>query len=165
MMRPMPSARLLLSLLLLFALIAPAPACSGGASSSIPSAGAMPAGASFEGVWYSEQFEQMYLRRVGDTIRGIYTYKYGGTLEGDINGDLLTFKWIEPGETSSATRTRKGQGYFKLSTDDNGNFVLKGRWGYEDDRTNGGVWDAMYTRALDPSDPKTLETWREANVR
>lgn len=139
--------------------------CSGGAETKMPDPKPMPAGASFSGVWYSQQFEHMYLRQIGDSVRGIYTYKYGGTLEGKINGNMLVFDWIDPGDTTSATRTRKGKGYFTLSIDSEGNSVVKGRWGYDDDRANGGLWEAIYQRQIEGEDPRTLEEWRETEVR
>ena len=57
-----------------------------GAKPQVPDPGPLPAGQSWSGVWYSTQFEHMYLRQTGDEIRGIYTYKYGGTMEGKANG-------------------------------------------------------------------------------
>ena len=139
--------------------------CASTPEHTLPQAQAMPAGAAYTGVWYSPQFDIMYLRQIGDSVRGIYTYKYGGTLEGKINGNMLVFDWIDPGDTATATRTRKGKGYLQLVTDDQGNFTLKGRWGYEDQLANGGVWEATYQREIDGEDPRNLEQWRAQEVR
>ncbi len=131
----------------------------------IPPAEPMPDGGSFEGVWYSPQFEQMYLRQNGDAVSGIYTYKYGGTIEGKVEGDLLVFRWIDPGQPEKARRTLKGSGYFKMGRDENDNLTLVGSWGYNDDYFGGGPWEAQFIRELDASDPENIEEFREQNVR
>jgi hypothetical protein len=138
--------------------------CGGAASAEIPAAGPLPEGARYSGVWYSPEFDQMYLRQIGDDVRGVYAHGYGGTIEGKIEGDLLVFKWIEPGDRKTATPTQKGMGYFKLSQGEEG-LVLKGKWGYDDSPVNGGVWTAERTREMDEGDPKTLEEYREKNVK
>lgn len=132
---------------------------------TIPEPASMPSGASFTGVWYSPQFEQMYLRQSGKTVRGIYTYKYGGTLEGEVSGNLLVFKWIDPGDSSQARRTFKGSGFLQLKPGAEDGFVLKGSWGYNDDAHGGGPWEAQYIRELDESDPKNIEEFRSSQVR
>jgi subtilisin family serine protease len=138
--------------------------CGGAATSDVPPPGALPDGARFSGVWYSPQFEQMYLRQIGDEVRGVFEHGYGGTIEGKIQGDLLVFKWIEPGDRAKAKRTQKGRGYFKIIKGPEG-WLLDGKWGYEESAVNGGIWTAERTRDMDDSDPKTLEEYREKNVR
>ena len=139
--------------------------CSGASESKLPAPKPMPSGVSFAGKWYSTQFEHMYLRQVGDSVRGIYTYKYGGTLEGKVNGNLLVFDWIDPGETKYATRTRKGKGYFQLTTDKNGNAIIVGKWGYNKSHQDGGIWKAEWVRDMDSDDPRSLKEWRDKEVR
>lgn len=150
---------------ILFCAVCALSACSGSSEQEIPAAKPLAGGASFNGVWHSTQFEKMYVRQVGDSVRGIYTYKYGGTFEGRLDGDLLVFKWIDPGDAETAVRTRKGMGYFKISTDSNGNPILKGKWGYNESHSNGGVWNAEYVRESDSDDPRNLKEWRKDNVR
>lgn len=133
-------------------------------TSPIPEPGTMPAGVSLSGVWYSSQFEQMYIRQVGSEIRGIYTYKYGGTVEGEVKGNLITFKWIDPGDSDSARRTFKGEGYWQVVKEGDRVF-LKGKWWYEDNPDKGGPWDAEHIRDIESSDPKSLEEFRERTVR
>jgi hypothetical protein len=145
-------------------LVALAAGCGTSVSSEIPAQGPMPEGGRFSGVWYSPQFEQMFLRQVGEDVRGVFEHGYGGTLEGKIQGDLLVFKWIEPGDRNTATRTQKGQGYFKLVQGENG-WELKGKWGYDESASNGGLWGAERIRDMDEGDPKTLEEYREKNVK
>lgn len=131
----------------------------------VPAASQMPSGAKFQGVWFSEQFQHMYLRQVGDSVRGIYTYKYGGTLEGKISGNLLLFNWLDPGDKDAAVRTQHGQGYLQIVETEGGGYALKGRWGYNDDRRDGGIWNAEFVREVDGDDPRNLKEWRELEVR
>jgi len=130
----------------------------------IPEPQSLPGGAKFAGVWYSSQFDQMYIRQTGDTINGIYTYKYGGTLEGKVSGNLLMFDWIDPGDQDRARRTFKGKGYLQLVKEGDRLF-LRGRWGYNDSATDGGPWEAEYIRELEDEDPRNLKDFRDSSVR
>lgn len=136
-------------------------AMSCGPKAKLPDPQPLPAGQSWAGVWYSTQFEHMYLRQTGDEVRGIYTYKYGGTLEGTANGNLLTFTWIDPGDKTEARRSVKGKGWLQM-TREGDLIVLKGEWGYNDARTGGGVWEAEYVRTMDEADPRSLEDWKKS---
>lgn len=155
--------RVFLSALLLAVMSLSLSSCKSGPQ--LPEPKSMPAGASFEGVWYSQQFEQMFLRQSGDTVRGIYTYKYGGTIEGKVTGNLLVFKWIDPGDQTEARRTLKGSGYLQLVQGDEGRVFIKGRWGYNDSHHDGGPWEAEYIRELDAGDPRDLEDFRSTQIR
>lgn len=139
--------------------------CGGAKVAEVPTPGPSVEGATFGGVWYSQQFDQMYLRQIGEDVRGIYTHNYGGTLEGKIQGDMMVFKWIEPGDRTSAKRTHKGNGYFRIQRLDDGGLKLEGRWGYEDSASNGGIWSAERIREMDEGDPRNLEEFREKYVR
>ncbi len=135
------------------------------AGPTVPEPASLPAGVgSLSGVWYSPQFEQMYIRQIGDEVRGIYTYKYGGTFEGKIVGNLIKFKWIDPGDPDVARRTFKGEGYWQVVKEGDRIF-LKGAWGYNDDVMAGGPWEAEYIRELEDSDPSTVEEYRDNEVR
>jgi len=94
----------------------------GNKGQTIPDPGPLPSGADFAGVWYSPQFEHMYLRQTGNKVEGVYTYESGGTLEGTVDGNLLKFSWTDPGSKETATRTMKGRGYFRMVKEDD---VLK----------------------------------------
>ncbi len=131
---------------------------------TIPEPQSMPTGVKLSGVWFSPQFEQMYIRQVGDEVRGVYTYKYGGTFEGKITGNLIKFKWLEPGDASTARRTFQGEGYWQVSKDGDRIF-LKGKWGYNDDALGGGPWEAEHVRDLEDGDPRTIEDYRKDGVR
>ena len=97
-------------MILLFVLTA-----SCGTKTQLPDAQPLPAGQSWAGVWYSTQFEHMYLRQTGDDVNGIYTYKFGGTLEGKANGNLMTFTWLDPGDKGEARRAIKGKGWLQMN--------------------------------------------------
>lgn len=145
---------------LLFLIVSALLIASCGPSTKVPDPQPLPAGQTWAGVWYSQQFEHMYLRQTGDDVRGIYTYKDGGTLEGKMNGNLLTFTWIDPGSKTEARRTIQGQGYLTMQREGD-DVTLRGEWGYNDDRGGAGVWTAEFVRAMDAEDPRTLEEWRE----
>ena len=130
-----------------------------GPKAKLPDAQPLPAGQSWAGVWYSSQFEHMYLRQVGEEVHGIYTYKFGGTIDGKANGNLLTFTWIEPGDKTEARRDVTGKGWLAMNRD--GDLIkIKGEWGYNDEMTGGGVWDAEFVRTMDATDPRTLDDWK-----
>ena len=134
------------------------------ANPGLPKPEALPAGTNFGGVWYSSQFEHMYLRQTGDDVRGIYAYKNGGTLEGVANGNLLNFTWIDPGDKESATRSIIGKGYLQLVKEGD-KVVLRGEWGYGESMQGGGPWEAEWVRDMDPEDPRSLEELRDRGVQ
>lgn len=131
----------------------------------LPPPQALPASVSFDGMWHSPQFDRMYVRREGDMVRGIYTNKFGGTFEGKLEGHIIRFTWIDPGDKMQARRTFQGKGYFLVTVDADGNSKLSGEWGYDEDMRGGGIWEATWMRALDKADPKTLDEYREREVR
>ena len=129
-------------------------ACSSG--ESVPDPQPMPQGMSFSGMWYSPQFEHLYLRQDGDRVEGVYGHRRGGTLEGRVEGNLLLFSWDEPGDRTAAVRGASGQGYFQLRFDGQ-EPELVGQWGYEEARVGGGQWTAELIREVRDSDPSTIE--------
>ncbi len=128
----------------------------------VPSADAMPEGASYSGLWYSEQFEHMYLFQDGDRVEGVYAYGGGGTLEGEVDGNLLLFSWDEPRTGEAVQQSMSGQGFFLLERrgDD---LELVGQWGYNDNRSGAGPWEAEFVRELEEDDPETIEELREVH--
>lgn len=123
---------------------------------TIPSSQPLSAQLQFEGVWYSPQFEHMFLRRQGDKVVGVYAYENGGRLEGTVDGNLLKFEWEDPGSKQHAQRGMSGHGYLQLVRKD-GEPRLVGEWGYNADRTGGGPWNAEWIRKIESKDPETLE--------
>jgi len=153
--------RLVISLLSLLLLGLMLGACS--TAAPMPQAQPMPAGQDFTGVWYSPQFEHMNLRQTGDRVAGVYTYRTGGRIEGTVDGNILTFTWVEPGDKQRARRSMKGGGYLQLveSSDENHDYELRGEWGYNEDMQGGGPWEAHWVRNLLPEDPLTLKNLQE----
>lgn len=125
----------------------------------LPDPGSRPGGVDFAGLWYSPQFEHMYLRQDGDEVTGIYTYQTGGRLTGTVEGDLLTFEWNEPGSKETAVRQMSGHGFLQIDRR-NGEIKLVGEWGYREDYRGAGPWEAEYVRALEADDPTTLDDLR-----
>ena len=114
----------------------------------------MPAGVTYAGKWYSPQYEDMVLEQKGDVVTGTFTYRTGGTLEGKLEGHVLSFEWVQPGDMEEARREVKGSGYFYI-TDDGEKLV--GEWGYGTERQGGGAWTAdrisqKLERAVDPEE-------------
>lgn len=135
--------------------------CKAGQGESIPDPAPTPSGASFEGLWYSPQFEHMYLRQEGDRVEGVYTYQSGGRLEGKIEDNLLIFEWSDAGSKKRATRSMQGHGYLQLVRRSDA-LKLVGEWGYESDHAGAGPWTATYIRKLESDDPETVQDALEA---
>lgn len=144
--RRMYAALVSVTIVLLAALLA---GCSG--SPDVPDSEAMPGDYDFEGVWYSEQFEHMYLQQDGDQIEGVYAYRDGGRLEGEVDGNLLVFEWEEPGDKERARRSLEGRGYLQL-VEEGGEPRLEGEWGYNEQVTGAGPWEAEFVREFDPDE-------------
>lgn len=104
-------------------------------------------GVNLSGQWYSPQYEKMILEHRGDTVRGEFSYKSGGVLEGTLQGNVLYFTWEQPGDFAVARRDVGGKGYFIFSPDGT---TFTGRWGYEEELDSGGAWDGE--RVIDDSD-------------
>lgn len=128
-------------------------------TSGIPSAGTMPEGMTFAGLWYSDQYEHMYLTQTGNRVEGVYAYGEGGTIEGEVTGNLLVFEWVEPGSREHVRRTRRGKGYLQMMPDGE-TYKLVGEWGYNEEHRGGGPWTADFIRPEENEDPRTLEALR-----
>ena len=98
----------------------------------------MPRGISYTGSWYSPQFEDMVLKQGRGQVKGTFSYKNGGTLEGQLDGNILKFEWSQESDFSKAVRGSSGMGYFVMSDDGK---KLRGEWGYGDEMTGGGAWN------------------------
>src|SRR5215831_12053517 len=93
-------------------------ACSGpGAKGPNIKAGDMPAGESWSGVYFNENFGMLHLDEQGDNIVGAWRRKDGskwGEMNGAKNGNLLHYTWTEytVGQPNVPAFTSKGKGYF-----------------------------------------------------
>lgn len=143
-------------------LVAAQAGCSGSKAQKVPDPEPMPEGANFEGVWFSPQFKHMYLRQSGQEVKGVYTYKTGGRLVGEVEGNLLKFKWQDPGAKEKAQRTMEGHGYLQI-VQKKGETKLEGEWGYGEDFMGAGPWTAEYIREVKSSDPSGLDELEDSN--
>jgi hypothetical protein len=125
----------------------------GGAQTHVIQVGAMPAGASFTGVWFSPQYGEMHIEQNGSSAIGRYTKdERSGRLQGSVEGDVLRFEWTESRELIVGRPVEtKGHGYFKIvrhEEDDTWN--LDGRWGTDASEHNGGPWTAVKSKTRRP---------------
>ena len=124
----------------------------GGNSADI-SAGTMPQGGSFTGVYHSPQYGEMDLIQTGDSVIGEYKKdERSGKINGSVEGDLMRFEWVEQKAMISNRPTEtRGRGYFRYLIDSaTGDHVLKGEWGVGDNETGGGPWNAWKSKQSQP---------------
>ena len=109
-------------------------ACS--TTSNIPTR-EMPANASFTGLWYSDEFGEMKITVNPDnTVHGTFDY-HDGEIDGRVQGGVMIFDWIQPGDFQHARREVRGKGYLVISND---GMEMSGKWGYKDNYEGGGKW-------------------------
>jgi hypothetical protein len=154
MLRPtMPTstpAVLVLSALLSLAIV---PGCGGdGVRHANVSAGAMPDGQSFTGVWHSPQYGEMQVVQTGAHVVGEYTRdERRGRIQGTAQGDLFRFEWQEERELiRGRPTTTRGHGYFQFQIGGDGDAYIVGEWGHDDNETGGGPWRAARDRRRQP---------------
>jgi hypothetical protein len=127
-------------------------AACGGGNADIK-AGPMPAEGSFTGVYFSPQYGEMHMVQNGSAVVGKYKQEErSGSIQGEAEGDLLRFVWTEhKAMVANRPQDARGHGYFRYMVDPaNGDHVLKGRWGLDDDDSKGGEWNAYKSRKLEP---------------
>ena len=127
-------------------------ACGGGSSARV-SAGPMPEGGTFTGVYHSPQYGDMNLIQNGSAVVGDYKQEMrSGKIQGEAEGDVLRFEWVESKAMigNRPTETR-GHGYFKYKIDaGNGDHVLAGEWGLGESNSGGGPWNAYKQKNKEP---------------
>ena len=100
-------------------------------------------GANLSGGYDCLQFGYMRLRQTGNRVRGTYEglRKNGdnGTVTGKIEGDVVWLEWVQPGNIEEAILPKRGKGWWRISQR---GASLKGQWGYDDSKDNGGQWIA-----------------------
>jgi hypothetical protein len=120
----------------------------GGTAVNIPK-GPMPPEGSWTGVWHSPQ----YMIENGPSVAGEYKKdEREGKFQGEVDGNYMEFEWEEKRMSISnrATVTR-GHGYFLYMVDPaNGDHIIKGRWGMNDDDSGGGEWNAYKQKNREP---------------
>ncbi len=119
------------SLLALSALLSltAAPGCGGdGVRHANVSAGAMPDGQTFTGVWHSPQYGEMQVVQTGSHVVGEYTRdERRGRIQGTAQGDLFRFEWQEERELiRGRPTTTRGHGYFQFQIGGDGDSYIVG---------------------------------------
>ena len=115
--------------------------------------GPMPENGTFTGVYFSPQYGEMHMVQNGSAVVGKFKKdERAGTIQGEANGDLMKFEWIEyKALVSNRPQQTRGHGYFRYMVDaSNGDHLVKGRWGLNDDDTTGGEWNAYKSRTRQP---------------
>ncbi len=127
-------------------------AACGGNSVNIPE-GPMPQGGSFTGVWHSPQYGTMQMVQTGNNVIGEYTKdERTGRIQGTARGNVLRFQWSEERElVAGRPVVTRGRGYFVYAIGEDGDHYIRGRWGVDDDESNGGEWNAARDRRARPS--------------
>ena len=113
----------------------------------------MPDGGNFSGVYFSPQYGEMHLSQNGNAVIGKFKKdERAGKMQGEVEGDLMRFEWIEmKAMVSNRPQETRGHGYFRYMVDaSNGDHVLKGRWGLGEEDATGGEWNAYKSRTRQP---------------
>lgn len=112
--------------------------CGGGNELKIKPGPAIPR-LNLSGGFDCQEFGFMKLRQTGETLQGSYEgiRKTGdnGTIRGKIEGDVVWFDWIQPGDLDAAIWPKQGKGWLRISRDGQ---TLSGRWGYDQSREDAG---------------------------
>lgn len=133
------------------------PACSGaqGPKSANVTAGDMPAGGDWSGVYYSELFGFLHLIKEGNSVTGKWIRPgkdKWGELNGTATGNLIRFSWVEyvVGSVGPGTK-REGRGYLRYVHPEGENVddQLLGEVGPGMDEV-GTIWDAIKQRNVLP---------------
>jgi hypothetical protein len=113
----------------------------------------MPENGTFTGVYFSPQYGEMHMVQNGNAVVGKYKQdEREGQIQGEVNGDLMRFEWtVYKAMVSNRPQITRGHGYFRYMVDaSNGDHLLKGRWGLNDDDTNGGEWSGYKAKTRQP---------------
>lgn len=124
----------------------------GCAGAQMPDAGPLPQGATFYGVWQSPQYGSMHICQSGSQVIGDYSkHERSGRIQGNLEGDLMTFQWEDKRELIAGhPKTKRGHGYFRIEIGEDGDQYLKGEWGLDEAYTGGGPWNAVKLRRGEP---------------
>ncbi len=117
------------------------------------SAGPMPEGGQWSGVYFSPQYGEMNMIQNGSAVVGEYKQEMrSGKIQGEAEGDVLRFEWVEnKAMVSNRPTETRGHGYFRYKVDKgNGDQVLTGEWGLGESNAGGGPWNAYKQKNKEP---------------
>ena len=84
---------------------------------------------------YTSNYDAVTLVQIGDRVTGTYKCCGGGTIEGQVDGRTLRYRWKQPGSW--------GSGVWQISPG-----RLDGTWGSNQDETSGGRWDLVLVKPV-----------------
>lgn len=84
---------------------------------------------------YSSNYDAVTLIQLGDRVTGTYKCCGGGTIEGQLDGRTLHYRWKQPGSA--------GSGVWEVSPG-----RLEGTWGAGQDEKSGGRWDLVLVKPV-----------------
>lgn len=155
----MRTTRLLVVVLTAFALAAPL-ACGGARQNQSKTAsvkpGNMPAGATWDGVYFNPIWGYLHILSEGTSFKGKWqrTDKSAwGEMHGTLTGDVARFEFAEHKVGMiGPSATTKGKGYFRFVRPEGENLDdrLNGEWGFDDAEVGGGEWDCIKQRNQKP---------------
>ena len=120
----------------------------GGTGPARVATGPMPESGTFTGVWFSPQYGEMHMRQNGNQVIGEFTMEERrGRIEGTATGNVLHFRWTQTRELIPGRPTQtRGGGYFVYQISPEGEHVILGEWGHDNQETGGGPWRAAKSR-------------------
>jgi len=130
---------------------------------------AMPAGASWDGVYFNPVWGYLHVQTQGNSYNARWKRadeSAWGEMHGTITNDVANFEWVEHKiGMVGPSATSKGKGYFRYTRPegDNVDDRLVGVWGFDDAETGGGEWDAIKQRNMKP-DLQSIKGESEATV-
>ena len=121
--------------------------------------GTLPAGATFQGVWFNPTWGELHMVPNGNAIFARWrsdAHGVWGEMQGAISNDVIHFTWEEhkTGAVGPGS-VRKGKGYFKYVPVEAPDMPrLKGEWGLEPNEVGGGEWDCVLQKDVPPRPDK-----------
>jgi hypothetical protein len=118
-------------------------------------AGELPAGAEWQGVYFSPVYGYLHLLTDGKAAQGAWRTGGGdayGELQGEVDGDVLRYTWTQHkiGQIGKEA-TSSGKGYFKYTIPKEGEaHKIVGEWGLGDSDA-GNSWDAVKQTNMQPN--------------
>ena len=84
---------------------------------------------------YTSNYDDVTLIQLGDRVTGTYKCCGGGTIEGQIQGRILHYRWKQP--------SGWGSGVWVISPG-----RLDGTWGTNSDEKSGGSWNLVQVKPV-----------------